>query len=81
LHRAAKAAFDDLGYGKNRRLPTIAHLRKEYATVLGEKKRSYAVYREERTAMRGLLTAKANVDRLLGIPDSDRVREDTPIVL
>jgi hypothetical protein len=81
LHQAAKTAFDELGYGKNRRIPTIAHLRKEYATVLDEKKRSYAAYREERTAMRELLTAKANVDRLLNVPDSGREREDIHIVL
>jgi len=63
LHKAAKKAFDDLGVKK---LPTVRSLQAEYATLLSEKKEVYANYRQARDNMKVLLTAKANVDRLLG---------------
>jgi hypothetical protein len=36
LHQAAKKAFDDLGYGEGKRLPTVASLRAEYAPMLDD---------------------------------------------
>ena len=63
LHQAAKKAFDDLGLKK---LPTVASLRAEYAPVLEEKKKAYRDYRQAKTEMRELLTAKQYVDRLMG---------------
>ena len=63
LHKAAKKAFDDLGVKK---LPTVKKLQTEYAEILTEKKKDYAEYRKLRSPMRQLLTAKANVDRMLG---------------
>lgn len=67
LHQAAKKAFDDLGYGKGKRLPTVASLRGEYAPMLEEKKKNFAEYRRVREQMKELLLAKSNVDRLLNI--------------
>ena len=64
LHKAAKNAFDDLGVKK---LPTVKSLQAEYARLLEEKKKAYAEYRRSREEMRELLTAKANVDRLLNM--------------
>ena len=64
LHKAAKNAFDDLGVKK---LPTVKSLQAEYARFLEEKKKAYAEYRRSREEMRELLTAKANVDRLLNM--------------
>lgn len=64
LHKAAKNAFDDMGVKK---LPTVKRLQIEYAEVLEEKKKAYAEYRRSREEMRELLTAKANVDRLLNM--------------
>ena len=64
LHKAAKNAFDDLGVKK---LPTVKSLQAEYARLLEEKKKTYAEYRRSREEMRELLTAKANVDRLLNM--------------
>jgi hypothetical protein len=81
LHQAAKGAFDALGFGKGKRIPTIATLRAEYASVLSEKKRAYAEYREAKAQMRELLTAKANVDRLLNIPGQAREREPERVTL
>ena len=40
-------------------------LQTEYAKLLEEKKKTYAEYRRSREEMRELLTAKANVDRVL----------------
>lgn len=66
LHKAAKKAFDDMGVKK---LPTVKALQSEYAQLLAEKKSAYAEYRQSREEMRELLTAKANVDRLLGMEE------------
>jgi hypothetical protein len=63
LHQAAKKAFDELGL---KRLPTVASLRAEYAPALEEKKQAYREYRQAKTEMRELLTAKQHVDRLMG---------------
>ncbi len=65
LHKAAKQAFEELGYGKDKKLPTVKTLQAEYVKLLEEKKRAYGEYRKARDEMRELLTAKANVDRIL----------------
>ena len=62
LHQAAKNAFDEMGVKK---LPKVKELQTEYAKLLKEKKKTYAEYRRSREEMRELLTAKANVDRVL----------------
>ena len=62
LHKAAKNYFDGLGLKK---LPTIKALNTEYAELLVEKKAAYADYRKAREDMKELLTAKANIDRIL----------------
>lgn len=63
LHKAAKAAFDKLCLQK---LPTYKTLQAEYAGLLAEKKKAYAEYAAAKKEMQAVLTAKANVDRLLG---------------
>ena len=75
LHKAAKNAFNDMGVKK---LPTVKSLQTEYAEVLEEKKKAYAEYRRSREEMRELLTAKANVDRLLNMEaehDADKEKD------
>ena len=73
LHQAAKNAFDDMGVKK---LPKVKELQVEYAKLLEEKKKIYAEYRHSREDMRELLTAKANVDRLLNMEaEHDTERE------
>lgn len=74
LHKAAKQAFEDLGVKK---LPTIKSLQAEYAQLLEGKKKAYAEYRRAREEMRELLTAKANVDRLMGY-DQERQHDRKP---
>lgn len=61
--KAAKKAFDELAVEK---LPTVKKLQTEYAQLLEKKKEAYRQYRGVREEMRQLLTAKANVDRILG---------------
>lgn len=67
LHKAAKQAFDESGLHK---LPTVKALQAEYAAVLQEKRATYAAYRTARDEMRCVLTARANVERLLELPPS-----------
>ena len=63
LHQAAKKHFDDLGLKKP---PTVKALNAEYAALLAEKKAAYGDYRQAKEEMRELLTARANIDRILG---------------
>ena len=72
LHLAAKKHFDSLGLKK---LPTIAELRKKYATLDVEKKKLYAGYHELKAKSRELLIAKGNADRMLGIKANEQQRE------
>jgi len=75
LHQTAKKAFDDFGYGKEKKIPSVASLRAEYAAALEEKKQAYAGYREARIDMRDLLLARENVQRLLNISAKERERD------
>ena len=64
LHQAAKKHFDSLGLKK---LPTIATLKQEYAALLAERKKQYCGYNEAKEAMKKMVLAKDNADRILGI--------------
>jgi hypothetical protein len=75
LHQAAKAAFDALGYGKGKKIPTVKTLRAEYAAALEEKKKAYAEYRAAKTEMRELLACREYVERILNAPDRGRERD------
>ncbi|WP_104803044.1 relaxase/mobilization nuclease domain-containing protein [Blautia marasmi] len=72
LHKAAKKAFDELGVQK---LPRVKELQSEYAVLLAEKKKAYAEYQQARQEMQEVLTAKANVDRLLGTEEQEAEKE------
>ena len=67
LHKAAKKFFDDQGIQK---LPTVKSLQAEYAALMAEKKAAYAEYRKAREDMKELLTAKANIDRILELEEN-----------
>ena len=54
-------------YGKNNKLPSIASLKQEYATLFAEKKKIYVGYHELKENRAALLTAKQNSDKILGI--------------
>lgn len=75
LHRAAKKYFDGLGYGKDKKLPTINTLKQEYATLLAEKKKLYAGYHATKKNMQSLAIAKGNTDRILGIKEETKTHD------
>ena len=63
LHKAAKAAFDSQG---SKKLPTLKEIQVEYEKSLQQKRSIYPQFTHARQEMKAILTAKANVDRLLG---------------
>ena len=65
IHKAAKQFFDAQGLKKT---PSQKSLKAEYAALLAEKKTAYAAFRQAREEMKELLTAKANVDKILDQP-------------
>ena len=72
LHKAAKAAFDEI---EGKKLPTVKALQTEYSVLLSEKKKAYVKYHSIKKEMKNILTAKANVDRLLGEDISEKEKE------
>ncbi len=68
VHIAAKEHFDSLGYGKNKRLPAMDALRREYAILDAERRKLSQNYRAVRDEMISLQRAKQNVDSILGGP-------------
>ena len=69
LHQAAKKYFEALGLKK---LPSTKSLQAEYAELLAKKKAAYAEYRQAKAEMQELLTAKANIDRILGKDEKEK---------
>lgn len=69
---AAKRYFDSLGLKK---LPTIQSLKQEYATLEAENKKLYPDQKKARAEMMELLTAKHNTERILGITEDEKRRE------
>ena len=72
IHKAAKQFFDEQNVGKiiREKLPSIKSLKAEYAQLMAQKKAAYPEYRKAREEMKELLTAKANIDQMLGVSDS-----------
>jgi len=71
LHKAAKTAFDSL---PDRKIPSLKELNAEFEALLVTKKKAYSEYQQTRREMQDVLTAKANVDAILGI---DRTKPTT----
>ncbi len=72
LHRASKKTFNEMGIHK---LPTVKSLQDEYARLLSDKKAAYPDLKKARDEMRELLTVKSNVDRMLGLDESEKEKE------
>ena len=70
IHKAAKAAFDELGVKK---LPRVKDLSIEYAEVLVAKKQTYAEYRLAKSDAQELLIAQQNIASLY---DAERKEEE-----
>jgi hypothetical protein len=73
LHKAAKQTFDALHVEK---LPSMKVLKTEYSGLLDAKKKLYQEYAQAKKEMRELLTAKANVDRLLK-PSTEQTEKES----
>lgn len=72
LRKAAKAAFSEID---SKKLPTVKELNAELDALFAAKKSGYAEYRKAKKEMQELLTAKANVDRLLGGEGTEKQKE------
>lgn len=70
IHKAAKAAFDELGVKK---LPRVKDLSIEYAEVLAAKKQAYSGYRLAKNDAQELLIAQQNIASLY---DAERKEEE-----
>ena len=64
LHKAAKHFFDEQGLSK---LPSLASLKAEFRELLAKKNTTYSEYKRCREDMKESLTAKANIERILGL--------------
>lgn len=70
--KEAKRYFDSLGLKK---LPSMQSLKQEYATLQGKKGKLYSAYRQAKAEMMELLTAKNNVERILGMTEKQKNRD------
>ncbi len=70
--QAAKRYFNSLGLTK---LPSIQSLKQEYATLQSEGRKIYPSLKEARAKMIELLTAKNNVERILGVTEKKKNRD------
>lgn len=64
LHKAAKTAFEAL---PDRKIPSLKELNAEFETLMAVKKKAYGEYLQAHRELQDVLTAKANVDAILGI--------------
>ena len=80
LHEAAKKFFNESGYGKNTKLPSINMLKQEWATLESEKKMLYRGYHELKDRRTDLANAKVICDKILGIgeDEAERVADRAP---
>ena len=69
--QGTKWYFDSLGLKK---LPSIQSLKQEYATLAAENERRYPEQKRAREKMIELLTAKNNVERILGLIENEKNR-------
>jgi len=63
--QAAKKYFDEHGYGKDKKIPTIQSLKEEYAILEKEKRGLYNGYSKQRDDVNALKLARQNVDMFL----------------
>lgn len=73
IHRAAQATFRRVLAGA--KLPKMDALKAEWQKLSTEQKTVYKEYRAVQKDMRELITAKANIDHLLGLTDTQKNKE------
>ena len=72
LHKAAKKSFDEWNL---RKLPTVKSLNAEYTELVRQKKTLYAEYSSVRSEMRELLIHKSNVEKILGVDETEAKKQ------
>ena len=70
--KEAKRYFDSLSLKK---LPSMQSLKQEYATLYAENRKRYPEYKQAKAKMIELLTAKNNVERILGMTEKEKNRD------
>jgi len=70
--KETKRYFNSLGLKK---LPSMQSLKQEYATLQAENKKRYPEYKRAKAEMIELLTAKNNVERILGVTEKEKNRD------
>ena len=70
VYRAAQATFRRVLDGA--KLPKMDELRAEAGRLAADKKEAYKDYRDVRKDMQDIITAKSNIDHLLGLTDRDK---------
>ncbi|MDF1493932.1 relaxase/mobilization nuclease domain-containing protein [Caproiciproducens sp. CPB-2] len=73
LYRAAQATFRHVLSGA--KLPKMDALKAEYQKLAAEKRAAYRDYRAVRKDMQEVVTAKANIDHLFGLTDTQKNKE------
>jgi len=73
LYRAAQETFRRVLSGST--LPKMDTLKTEYQKLAVEKRAAYKEYREVRKDMQEVVTAKENIDRLFGLTDAQKNKE------
>jgi hypothetical protein len=73
LHRAARATFQRILSGA--KLPKMDVLKQERQRLAAEKRSAYKEYRAVRKEMQEVVTAKSNIDHLLGLTDAQKNKE------
>lgn len=73
IHRAARATFQRVLAGA--KLPKMDALKQEQQRLTAEKKTAYKEYRAAKKDMQELITAKANIDHILGLTDAQKNKE------
>lgn len=73
LYRAAQETFQRVLSGA--KLPKMDTLKTEFQKLAAEKRAVYKEYRAVRKDMQDVVTAKENIDRLFGLTDAQKNKE------
>ena len=72
LHKAAKAAFDEL---RMKKIPKVKELSAEYSEILASKKQAYSEYRKIRDEAQELVIAEMNITSLFEADKREKQRD------
>jgi hypothetical protein len=75
LCQAAKRYFNEHGFNREKPLPKMDALKREWAAIETEKRKLYSEYRAARDEMKELYAAKYNAEKILGY--TPPAREET----